>query len=114
SLPLTALQSYAAFTDDCSYALRQLLDEVATRGESRLHDFIIAGLWPAVADVLHDRAMEHRNVLRHDTDRGTQALLGDARDVLPVEQNLSGLHVVATLQERGHSRFATAGVTHQP
>ena len=27
---------------------------------------------------------------------------------------MSGLHVVETLQEREHSRFATAGVTDQP
>ena len=54
---------------------------------------------PAVADVLHDRAMEQRDVLRHHRDRGAQALLRDARDVLPVDQDAALLHVVEALQE---------------
>ena len=41
---------------------------------------------PAVADVLQDRAMEQRDVLRHHRDRLAQAFLRDPRNVLAVDR----------------------------
>ena len=70
--------------------------------------FLVGGARPPVADVLHDRAMEHRDVLRHDGDRGAQALLRYARDVLPVDQDASMLHVVEALQQRKQRRLPAA------
>ena len=60
------------------------------------------------------RAMEHRDVLRHDADGVAQALLRDARDILAVDQNAAGLHVVEPLQQREQRRLAAAGMADQP
>ena len=74
----------------------------------------VGRLRAAVADVLHDRAVEQRDVLRHDRDRGAQALLRDARDILSVEQNAAAFHVVEALQQREQRRFPGAGRPDQP
>ena len=83
ALALAAGELHAAVADDRRHALRQMLDEVAPRRRRRRQHLLVGGARPAVADILHDRAMEHRDVLRHHRDRGAQALLRDARDVLP-------------------------------
>src|SRR5262249_723073 len=113
ALPLATRQPYAALTNKRLHALRQLFDEIAACREGRLHDFVVARPAPAIADVLHERAMEHRNILRHDGDRGTKALLSDPDDVLSVEQNLSTLHIVEALQQREQGRLAAAGMADQ-
>ena len=84
-------------------------DEVAARRERRVEHFFVRSVRPAVADILHDRAMEQGNVLRHDADGFAQAFLRDAGDVLTVDQNAAVLHVVETLQQREQSRFTAAG-----
>ena len=68
----------------------------------------IRRLGPAVADVFHHRAMQQRDVLRHEGDRPAQALLGDARDVLAVDQDPAAIDVVEALQQRQHRRLAAA------
>ena len=75
--------------------------------------FVIGRIRPAVADVLHDRAVEQRDVLRHDRDRLAQAVLRDARDVLAVDQDAPALHVVEALQQREQRRFAGARLADQ-
>ena len=60
------------------------------------------------------RAVKQRDVLRHDRDGGAQALLRDARDILPVDQDAAGLHVVEALQQGEQRRLAAAGMTDQP
>ncbi len=57
--------------------------------------------------------MEQRNVLRHDADGLAQALLGDPRDVLAVDQDPADLHIVETLQQREQRRLAAAGMADQ-
>ena len=54
--------------------------------------------------------MEQRNVLRHHADRLAQALLGDAGDILAVDQDTAVLHVVEPLQQREQRRLAAAGM----
>ena len=54
--------------------------------------------------------MEQRDVLRHDADRFAQALLGDAGDILAVDQDAAVLHVVEALQQREQRRLAAAGM----
>ena len=45
------------------------------------------------------RAMKQRDILRHDADGVTQAVLGDARDILAVDQDAAGLRIVEALQQ---------------
>src|SRR5216683_376708 len=68
-----------------SLPVLQSLDEVERVGARRgIADLGLAGLRPAIAYVVADRAVEQRRVLRHHGDAGTQALLRDAGDVLAV------------------------------
>ena len=53
-----------------------------------------------VADVLDQRAVEQRDVLRHDRDGLAQALLRDLGDVLAVDQDAPRLDVVEALEQR--------------
>ena len=57
--------------------------------------------------------MEQRDVLRHDRDRLAQAVLRDARNILAVDQDAAGLHVVEALQQREQGRLAAAGLADQ-
>src|SRR5580692_10415389 len=57
--------------------------------------------------------MEQRNILRHHGNRLTQALLGDARNILTVDRDAAVLNVVEPLQKNEQTGFSTAGVTDQ-
>src|SRR5262245_66592491 len=76
-------------------------------------DVGIGRVRPAIADVLHDRAVKQRNILRNEGNRGAQALLRDPGDVLAAEQNASALQVVETLQQDEQGRFATTRLPDQ-
>ena len=80
ALALSARQPHAAIADDRVEAFGQLGDELAAMGRvRRLPDLVVARLGPGVADVLDQRAVEQRDVLRHDGDGLAQALLRDLR-----------------------------------
>ena len=100
ALTLAAGKPHAAFADQRAHAVRQILDEVAARRECRIEHLLVRGIGSAVADVLHDRAVEQRNVLRDDADGFAQAVLRNPRDILAVDQNPAVLHVVEALQQR--------------
>ena len=100
ALALAAGEPHAAVADQRAHAVRQILDEVAARRESRVEHLLIRGVGSAVADVLHDRAVEQGNVLRDNADGFAQAFLRDPGDVLAVDQNPAVLCVVETLQQR--------------
>ena len=68
----------------------------------------VARLRPAVADVVADRAVQERGVLRHHRDLGAQALLGDLGDVLAVDQDAAAFEVVEAQQQIDEGRFAGA------
>src|SRR5436190_2380602 len=110
ALSLTSRETEAAVADDRVQPLRQLGDEVAAvrRLYGQRH-FVVAGLGPSVANVLHQRAMEQRDVLRHDGDGLAQALLGHLRDVLAIDQDAPRLDVVEALQQREERGFAASG-----
>ena len=80
----------------------------------RAQHLVVGRVRPAVADVLQDRAVEQRDVLRHHRDRLAQALLGDPRDVLAVDGDAALLDVVEALQQREQGRLAAAGLADQP
>src|SRR3954468_16567303 len=53
--------------------------------------------------------MEQRDILRHDGDRGAQALLRNARDILSVEQHTAAFHIMEPLQQRKQTGLPGAG-----
>jgi hypothetical protein len=55
--------------------------------------------------------MKHRDILWYDADGVAQALLRDVRYVLAIEENLSTLDIVETLQQCEQCRLAAAGMT---
>ena len=87
--------------------------KVAARRDRRRHHLVVGGFRLAVADIVHDRAVEQRDILRHHADGFAQAVLRDAGDVLAVEQDAAALRIVEALQKREHGRFAAAGMADQ-
>src|SRR2546430_12697313 len=109
ALPLPGRQLHAPIADNRGNALRQIVDEVAAIGrDDRLMHVRVGGVWPTVADVLHDRAVKQGYVLWNDGDGGPQALLGHPCNVLTPQQNAPALHVVETLQQHEEGRLAAA------
>ena len=70
-------------------------------------------LGAAVADVVAQTAVQERGVLRDHRDAGAQALLGDARDVLAVDQDAARLGPVEAEQQVHQCRLAGAGMADQ-
>ena len=75
----------------------------------RVYDRRLAGIRMAVANVVADRAVQQRGVLRHHADLRPQAFLGQPGDVLPVDQDAAALRPVEAEQQMHEGRFAGAG-----
>ncbi len=73
ALPLPAGDLDSAIADHGRHALGEILDEIAARRDRRAQHLVVRRARPAVTDVFPDRAVEQRDVLRHDRDRLTQA-----------------------------------------
>ena len=71
--------------------------ETLRRSRSGKHVFVI-GIRPSIADILHDRAMQQRDILRDHGNRRPETLLSHARNVLAVNNNAPLFHVVEPLQ----------------
>src|ERR1700740_1403387 len=54
--------------------------------------------------------MKQRDVLRHDGNRFTQTLLGDARDILSVDGDIAVLHIVEPLKQHEQAGFSASGL----
>ena len=53
----------------------------------------------AVANVVAHRAMQKAAVLLHHSDMAAQAVLGGARDILPVDLNLAAFDIIKPQQQ---------------
>ena len=73
----------------------------------------LAGVGPAVEDVVAHRAVQQRGVLRHHADLRPQAVLRDVGDVLAVDQDAARLQVVEAQQQVDERRLAGAGAADQ-
>ena len=71
-------------------------------------------LGPAVEDVVGDRAVQQRGVLRHHADLAAQALLARLGDVLAVDQDAAAFDVVEAQQQIDERRLAGAGAADEP
>ena len=106
-MALTAGQLSAAVAHHGVEARRQVLDEFAASSrERRLPDLGVARFRTAVADVLHQRTVEQGRVLRHDSDRVSEALLRRARNVVSINQDPAAGQIVKSLQERDQGGLA--------
>src|SRR5437764_4562621 len=83
------------------------------RPARRLDDLRFARFRSAIADVVADRAVQERGVLRHHADLGPQALLGEPRNVAAIDQDAAALRPVESEQQMHESRFAGAGAADQ-
>jgi hypothetical protein len=79
------------------------------RGDHRF----VGRIGPAVTNVLADRAVQQRRILRDHADLLAQALLRRQRDVLPVNQDAPALDVVEAQHEIDQRRLAGAGTPDQ-
>ncbi|MNS97763.1 hypothetical protein D3C72_1321090 [compost metagenome] len=68
----------------------------------------------AVEQVLADRPVQQRGVLRDHADLCAQAFLRDRGDVLAVDQDAAALDVVESQQQVDQRRLAGAGGADQP
>ncbi len=75
---------------------------------------LVAGIGPAVEDVVADRAVQQRGVLRHQADLAAQRILRDVGDVLPVDEDAAALDVVEAQQQVDQRRLAGARAADQP
>src|SRR5262249_59785581 len=93
ALALPAGELHAALADLRRVAapllpVLEFADELVGMGElGRRYDLGVGRLRPAVADVVADRAVQQRGVLRDHGHLRAQALLRDRGDVLVVDQD---------------------------
>ena len=63
------------------------------------NDIGLARIRPAVADIVSDRAMQERRVLRHHGDLRAQAFLRNGGNVLSVDQDAPAFKIEETQQQ---------------
>ena len=108
ALPLSARQPHAALAEERVVALRQRAQELVRFGGTRRgFDLGVAGIGPAVADVLARRRAEQHGVLRHEADQPPHVLGIGARDVDAVDEDAPFGRIVEPQQEL--ERRALAG-----
>src|SRR5258708_36341740 len=106
ALALSRRQLHASVADDGCRALRQFFNEVLAIGRGDCRTYLrIRRIWPAIADVLHERPMEQRYILWNCGDGGPQALLGHTTNVLAGQHNAPSLLVVQSLQYNEDREF---------
>ena len=84
------------------------MNSAACAARGRALHLVVAGLRPAETDVVGDRAMEHRRVLRHIADGLPQRRLRHAVDGLAADQDLALGDVQEPQQQSGERRLAPA------
>ena len=120
ALPLAARQFDAALADmrierGAPVPIFEPFDEFERVGPARrVNDLGLARLGPAVADIVADRAMQQRGVLRDHADLRAQALLRQSGDVAPVDQDATAFRPVKPEQQMHECRFAGARAPNEP
>src|SRR5690606_41559695 len=93
----------------------QPVDElVRPRLPGCLEHLLLAGIGPAVQQVLAHRAVQQRRVLGDHPDLRPEGVLLDAGDVDAVDGDPPALAVVEAQQQVHQRRLAGAGAAHQP
>ena len=114
ALLLAAGEARPAFAQFAGEAVRQGVEEVGRFGRFRsLADFRIAGLKPAVTDVVGGTGGEDHRGLRHQGQGFAQLGGLQQAQVHAVERDAPRLRVVEAQQHREHGALAGAGWPHQ-
>ena len=74
---------------------------------------LVAGVVPAVGDVVAHRAVEQKHVLLHDGQQVAIGAQAEVADVGAVEQNPPAGRIVKSGDQVGHRRLARAAAAHQ-
>src|SRR5207253_519305 len=109
---LDAAVAYERFIALAAFGVRKIGDEGIGGGHLRHRfDLMFARLRPAIADIVADRTMQQRDILRDDTDGAPKACLADGADILPVDQDRALADIVEAheqVRERGLARTREA------
>ncbi len=91
-------------------AIRQGADEVVhVGGLGGCDDLFVGGVRAAVADVLHDGAVEQPGILQHHAEHAAQVVARELLDVVPVHQDGAAVDIVEAHQQLDHGGLAGAG-----
>ena len=91
-LALAGRDCAAVLIDDGVVAIGQRVDEAVHIGRLCCrNDFFVRRVQAAVADVLHDGALEEHGVLEHHAHLGTQGMARHAGDVMPINENVTAI-----------------------
>ena len=109
SLPLAAGELDATLADQRVIAVLELRYELVRVRPVRSPDDLLGRRpRPAVADVLEEAPVEEARVLRNEGERTAQARLRHVADILPVDADRAGRHVVHPHQQPHESGLARA------
>ena len=112
ALALAAAEFDAAFAHGAVVAMRQLEDEVVRiGGRGRGDDRRQGGVGAPVTDVVEQRAAEQNAFLHHKPDLLPERFDGDAAEIIAVEQNRAGIHVVEPAEQVDERGLAGAART---
>src|SRR5690606_18662351 len=75
--------------------------------------FRFAGIGFAVQNIVAHAAVQQRGILSNHTNMLAQGILGDAADILAINQNAAAVEVVKAQQQVHQRRFAGAGAANQ-
>src|SRR4029077_7263606 len=90
------------------------LDEIERLGPpAGGKDLIVGGVWIADAQILGDRAVEQKRLLKDHADIASEARELHAAGVAAVDADLSRLRVVDSIEQGKRRRFAGAGASDQ-
>jgi hypothetical protein len=115
ALALAAGELDAALPDQGVVALGQELDELGRVGEPRGAAHLgVAGLRPREADVVRDRTVEHRGILRDVGEDLANRRLRDVGNRLAADEDLPALDVLETEQQPRDGGLAAARPADEP
>src|SRR5690606_24657934 len=102
TLPLASGKLDAALADErvvtaATMPVGEFPDELVSMRARRGRQHVVpAGIRPAISNVVVDRTVQQRSVLRHHADGASQAFLRHLGDILAVYANTPGIHIVKT------------------
>ena len=82
---------------------------VSVRGLGGGNDLLVGGIQAAIADVLHDRALEQPGILQYHAEAFSRGAAVKIAHIAAIQRNGTGVHIVKAHQQLDHRGFACAG-----